>query len=589
MISLNWMINHLWQSTLFAAVVALLSLALRKNQARWRGRLWLAASLKFLVPFSILAEIGSRLGWRSPHAVSWGVSIITQQSGEPFVPVIGHQAVVTASPAAVSMLPAVFLALWICGFAAALYRWWKNWRPVAAAVRAAVSVEAGRELEMLRRIERAAGVQKPIRMLSTQGRLEPGVFGIFRPVLLWPAGISERLADGQMEAILAHEVCHVRRRDNLASALHTVVEAIFWFHPLVWWLGARLVDERENACDEEVLLMGSEPETYAEGILRTCRFYVESPCAAMAGVTGSDLKKRIERIMARRIGRQLDWGRKLLLAAAGIAALTGPIVFGVASAPAVRAQSQPAATPAAAPAFEVASIKPNHSDDHRAMFQITPGGRVNCTNISPKMLIMMAYSVKPNQLAGGPNWLDSEKYDLDAKADGPDDQDRLKLMMRTLLADRFKLAVHRETKDMPIYNLVAAKGGLKIKPLPESGDEKADQRKGQFRMGRGQMNMTGASMEQLADSLSRVVGRNVYDRTSISGSYDIKLEWTPEEGEFPQFKDHGDGHDSSAAAPETTGPSIFAALQDQLGLRMEAAKGPVEILVIDHIEKASEN
>jgi len=156
--------------------------------------------------------------------------------------------------------------------------------------------------------------------------------------------------------------------------------------------------------------------------------------------------------------------------------------------------------------------------------------------------------------------------------------------MQTLLADRFKLAIHRETKEMPIYELVAGKNGPKLVAAPESGD----QHKGQFRLGRGQMNLSSASMPDLADSLSRIVGRNVYDRTGIAGTYEIKLEWTPDEGQFPEFKDHGDGKEGSAAAPET-GPSIFAALQEQLGLKLEAAKGPVEVVVIDHIEKASEN
>src|SRR5262249_3347860 len=158
--------------------------------------------------------------------------------------------------------------------------------------------------------------------------------------LLWPAGISDRLADAQLEAIVAHEVCHVRRRDNLAAAIHMAVEALFWFHPLVWWLGARLVDERENACDEPVLLIGGEPPAYAESILKTCQFYLESPLVCMSGVTGSDLKRRIERIMTQRLGRRLDWRRKALLASAGIAAVAGPIGFGVFTAPAIRAQSQ---------------------------------------------------------------------------------------------------------------------------------------------------------------------------------------------------------------------------------------------------------
>ena len=116
-------------------------------------------------------------------------------------------------------------------------------------------------------------------------------------MLLWPRAISERLTDEQIEAVLAHELCHLRRGDNLAALFHLGVQTVFWFHPLVWWIGARLITERERACDEEVIRRGSERETYAESILKTCQFFVESPLACVSGVTGSDLKKRIEEIM----------------------------------------------------------------------------------------------------------------------------------------------------------------------------------------------------------------------------------------------------------------------------------------------------
>ena len=114
----------------------------------------------------------------------------------------------------------------------------------------------GREVDALRRLGQIAGVRTPIRLLFSQDSVEPGIFGIVRPALVWPAGISQHPAPAHLEAIVAHEVWHVRRRENLAAAIHMVVEAFFWFHPLVWWLGTRLVEERERACDEEVLKLG---------------------------------------------------------------------------------------------------------------------------------------------------------------------------------------------------------------------------------------------------------------------------------------------------------------------------------------------
>ena len=120
--------------------------------------------------------------------------------------------------------------------------------------------------------------QAPSQIRSSPGLLEPGVVGLFRPILLLPAGIAERLQPPQLEAVLAHELCHVRRRDNLTSAIHMIVEAVFWFHPLVWWIGARLVEERERACDEAVLSLAMQPHDYAEGILNVCKSYWNRPC-----------------------------------------------------------------------------------------------------------------------------------------------------------------------------------------------------------------------------------------------------------------------------------------------------------------------
>jgi beta-lactamase regulating signal transducer with metallopeptidase domain len=123
---------------------------------------------------------------------------------------------------------------------------------------------------------------------------EPGAFGVRRAILVLPAGIVDRLTPPQLQAIVAHELCHVRRRDNLDTAVHMAVEALCWFHPLVWWLGARLMEERERACAEEVLLLGNDPKGYAQGILKTCELYLESPLRCVARLTGANLRKRIE-------------------------------------------------------------------------------------------------------------------------------------------------------------------------------------------------------------------------------------------------------------------------------------------------------
>jgi bla regulator protein blaR1 len=334
--------NHLWQSTLFAATVCILTLALRKNAARVRHRLWLAASLKFLAPFSALISLGSHLARqnRSPQTQAVFYFVLEKVS-RPFQQSSGFGAL---ADSLLPLLPPILAALWLGGFASVIGLWWLRWRRVAAAKRAAVPLSQGREVDALRRLEQSAGLRRPIAFRLSQQPLEPGVFGIVRPILLWPAGISQQLQDAHLETILAHEVQHVRRRDNLAAAMHMVVEAIFWFYPLVWWLGARLLEERERACDEEVLQLGIAAQIYAESILKTCAYCVESPLACISGVTGADLKQRIIRIMTRGPEEKLGLARKLLLAAIGLAAVAGPVVAGLVRAPLASTQSSSASS-----------------------------------------------------------------------------------------------------------------------------------------------------------------------------------------------------------------------------------------------------
>jgi beta-lactamase regulating signal transducer with metallopeptidase domain len=349
--------NHLWQSTGFAAVSVLLALALRGNHARVRHLLWLTASVKFLIPFSVLTSIGGSLGrWLIPAAPVSRLPLVMEQIVQPFAPIQDAAlsvAPIMKAPATPGLLPTLLLALWFCGFVAVLLYGWVRWRRVAAAVRSSAPITEGRELEAFRRIEWSGSSVLP-RLVSSKANLEPGAFGFFRPVVCLPAGIADRLNDAELEAILTHELCHIRRRDNLTAIMHMAVEAIFWFHPLVWWLGLRLTEERERACDEEVVRMGGEPQVYAESILKVCEFYIASPVACTAGVTGGELKKRIEGIMMNRFARAMGLEKKLMLAAAAVAAVTGPFAFGIVSA---RAQTAPRPSLH----FDVVSVKLTHT------------------------------------------------------------------------------------------------------------------------------------------------------------------------------------------------------------------------------------
>ncbi|HWB97931.1 MAG TPA: M56 and DUF3738 domain-containing protein [Bryobacteraceae bacterium] len=593
MIPSEWqpLANHLWQSTLFAAAAALIALALRKNRAHVRYWLWLVASVKFLVPFSLLVGLGSQVPWRSAPAVV-PVPAAIEQIGTPFAPSSIPSFSMPAAPSTFRFAPWLLVAIWLAGGIAVLALWGVRWLRMHRVARAASPVP----------------IAMPVPVMSSPALLEPGIFGIVRPVLLLPEGIANRLTATQFEAILAHELCHIRRHDNLAAAMHMAVEALFWFHPLVWWIGARMIEERERACDEEVLRLGSEPQVYAEGILKVCKFYLESHLACASGVTGADLKKRIEAIMTQRIASRLGLGRKLLLAVTGLTAVAGPILIGIVHAPRSQAQAK---TDAAT--FEVASIKPASPDARNVRIMFLPGGGLRTENVRLKQLVELAYQVLPFQIQGGPGWINSEAFDILAKAPQPADtrdlakmsdaerrllQEQMRRRLQALLAERFQLAIRRSTKEGPVYALVTARNGPKLK-ASTAGDGGPQH----MRAGRGDLAVERGTMEMFAGHLSRVVGRPVLDRTGLTGAYDFELHWTPDPGGADLGKENmaigrtggggpgGPGGPAPAPPPaaDLSGASIFTAIQEQLGLKLESTKGPVDVLTIERAERPSEN
>jgi bla regulator protein BlaR1 len=588
--------NHLWQSTIFVVAAGLLTLALRNNHARIRHALWMVASAKFLIPFSLLSGLGSRLAWwRGSSSANAAMYSAMDQFGQPFSqPALrpisaGAPSIHSAGPA--SSLPLFLAVAWFCGTVFVVLAWYMRWRRISAALQKAMPVREGRELESLRRLERATGMPQQIEIRVSPASMEPGIFGIVRPVLVWPDGISARLDDAHLDAILAHELCHIRRRDNLTATVHMIVEAIFWFHPMVWWMGTRLLEERERACDEQVLELGGDRQVYAESILKICEFCVGSPLDFVSGVTGADLKKRIVNIMRKNAAHSLNFSKKLLLTAAGLASLAVPILLGLLGATQSKAQSVAANT-----AFAAASIKPNESGDDKQSIAYPPSGFA-ATNVTLQMLIRAAYGIEDDRILGAPPGLDSEHYDVEAKVGGSaadelpnlsDDQRKIERqrMLQILLLDRFRLTVHREAKVLPVYALVISEDGPKLQEA-KPGDTYADGFKsidglpaGPHEMllkGSGEFRAQAQSVAARAKVLSRVLGRPVLDKSGLTGSYDFALSWAPDESLAPTFR----GTNSTGPS----GPSIFTALQEQLGLKLVTQQGPVEFLVIDHVEK----
>jgi uncharacterized protein (TIGR03435 family) len=245
-----------------------------------------------------------------------------------------------------------------------------------------------------------------------------------------------------------------------------------------------------------------------------------------------------------------------------------------------------AAAALAQPAFEVASIKPNAANDNRVMIGMAPGGRFTATGVNLRILIMQAFNVRDHQITGLPGWALADRYDVNAKAEGGVDripQDQFRLMLQALLKDRFQLKFHNETKEMQVYDLVVGKDGHKLKPNTAGGENQQ-----MMRMGRGQLSATGITVAGLAQQLTSALGRTVIDKTGLTGQFDFTLEFTPEaaHGGMPGLPPPPPG---TITGTDAGGPTIFTAVQEQLGLKLESGKGPVPLLVVDSVSKPTEN
>lgn len=311
--------NHLWQSTLFVVAAWLLTLVLRNNGAHARYWLWFAASLKFLVPFSLLSILGSRLVPQvDVPEIFPPFPELAEQVAAPFS---AAMPALSAHVATGRNISTIILALWGLGFATVLLLWFIRWTRINALLRSAKPLP----------------LAAPVPVKSSHSSLEPGLVGIWNPVLLLPEELRTRLSSEETRSILAHELAHLRRRDNLTFAIHMLIEALFWFYPPIWWLGARLIEERERACDESVLASDIDAEVYAQSILKVCRFYLRSPLPCTAGVSGADLKKRIEAIMDGHPTLRVNAAQKLLITMIGAAGVFIPILFGVLTLPTANA------------------------------------------------------------------------------------------------------------------------------------------------------------------------------------------------------------------------------------------------------------
>jgi bla regulator protein blaR1 len=571
LVILTAVVNSLWQSLSVAALVWLaLRLIPRINAATRYAIWWATLGVVLILPFA--PRLTAML---EPYSQPGAVKPVTTRLEMMPKPLSREPITVIITPGRGARWHLAVLSVWS---AIVLWRLF----------------QIGRSYFYLRGIKRRATISpiplppvgRRADLLISPDIVSPMAVGFLRPAVVLPESLLEELSYPEREHVLLHEAAHLARYDDWSNLAIRVLAGALALHPVAIWILRRIDREREMACDDWVVARTGAARSYAASLahlfelLRARRSELLAP-----GVFGSAsrLGDRIEMVLRR--GRTSS-ARASATAVMSSAAILGCLMLAGSLAPRWIAFAQEPARPT----FEVASVKPTpparSGDQYGTYFRRLPGGRFSVENASLRMLIRWAYRVGmepvPNGQISGGNWLKSDgRYDIEAKADdndprfkiaeagGPRAQQALQdLMLQALLADRFKLAVHRETKETSGYALVVAKGGAKLKEATEvrPGD-------GSISVARGRLVGQKVPLSMLAGQLTRVLGRTVADETGIDGVVDFKLEWTPED-----------------TPPDlSSGASIFAALQEQLGLRLEVRKERTEVIVVDHAEKPTAN
>ena len=599
----GWVLVHfLWQGAVIAIAAAIVLWLCRQRPASVRyaiscgamGIMLLSVVLTGAIINAPAPEIQTaRTSVKVLHAIQRDVLLpieVNQAAAPPHLSTA--ERIDAALPWAVS--------IWMFCVTVLLARAGAGWRQVRRLHKYAMASASSKWQHAGNRLARELRLARVIHVVELAQIEVPCVVGWLRPIVVLPIAAMAQLSAAQVEAILVHELAHVRRHDYLVNLVQTIAETLLFYHPGVWWLSARIREEREQCCDDVALAVCGDPVGYATA-LAELEAWRHGDVGLAAAATGGSLLNRVQRILRVDVSadsRTSPW------------AVTGAVAA-IASVLTLAAMAQAPATSEPQPSFEVASVRPNTSGDNRTSSQTLPGGRYTGINIPVRSLIINSYNLQPQQLIGAPDWISSERFDIVAKAERefepPESRDtpsQLQLMLQSLLAERFKLKVHREPREMDVYALVPLRQdgrlGPELKPSTTDCDAiRAARRKGGSPpeppkpgerlqcgawVGAGELNAGGQPLLELVSLLSSTVGRSVVDRTGLKGTYDIHLKWTPD---FVRQRPAGETVRINGIEFDPSGPSIFTALQEQLGLKLESERGTVEALVIDHIERPS--
>jgi len=541
---LGWTLIHfLWQGALIAALYAI---ARRSRSAQRRYLLGCVALVAMVAAPLVTFSIGGEP--ESGRPMMTAASPAPRAHVEPISPVLPVYIYETWHE---DVMPWLVIA-WFAGAVVFWARLTGSWI-IAARMRSLFVRPAPAEWQhKLDDLRTRIRISQPVRLLTSALVQVPTVVGWLRPVILMPTGALAGLPIEHIEALLAHELAHIRRHDYLVNILQSAAEALLFYHPSVWWISTQIRNERELCCDDVAVATSGDALTYARALadLESWR-----PAHLALAANGGSLPDRIAYLLGQSRNQSRTMPGPGILVATALLAITAYSLFAQ--------QPQPPR-----PSFEAVSIKPNNLGSGNLGIHATPG-RLKA-NMTTKALIAEAFGVKDLQVSGGPPWLDQDNYDIIAKTPTPVGLSRkvLQPYLQSLLSDRYHFKFHTASKDFPGYALLPVKNGPKL--TPHTGEEGShmnshgDSRK---------IDLTGVdvSMEGLADYLGQQLNQAVLDKTSLKGAFDFKLEWAKDD------------------TGEASAPLIFTALQEQLGLRLEARKVPMEVIVVDSVDKPSEN
>jgi uncharacterized protein (TIGR03435 family) len=588
------LIDFLWQGVLVGAIFWLALLCLRHRPAaeRYIASCLALLALSLLPVLTVAALLTSVASLNAVHVSSASapapvavpqtllqIWMVPEAPRQPWLDLIEQWA----------------LPLWTVGVALLSLRLLGAWIHVRTITRTASAADraAATTVESIRN---RLGITRPVRV-AVSSRVEgPGVIGWLRPIVLLPPAAAMGLTSQQIEAVLAHEIAHIKRHDYAVNMLQILVEALFFYHPVVWWISRCIRIEREVCCDEIAVRTAGDAVGYARALTELAKRQL-TPRLSMAAARGP-LLYRIQHLVGHSYAglapAMLPGLAAIGVAAIGVAALAVVLNVGV--------HAQDGGSAANQPRFDVTSVKVNHSNDG-IIFDTLAHGRVTLTGYSLRALIQHAYQVQEFQIIGGPDWIDRERFDvsatspddpsLDRRSDGPSART---LMMRSLLADRFGLAVHKDTRERPVFAIVPSRRGGSFGPRLRPTSVDCAVATGEDACGTtvapGFVRGRGITLAQLATALSKLtntgssLNRLVVDRSGIDGRFNLDLQFTPDR--IPNWSPAL--ADSLGVPPvDPQGASIFTSVQEQLGLKLEPQNAPVDVLVIDRVSRPTEN